>query len=54
MRISQSFRIGPFRVGASVPVGGRGRARVWGGVREGRRGWLGVSTSAGKRRRRRP
>ena len=53
MRISQSVKIGPFRIGVSVPVGGRGRARVYGGVREGRRGWLGASTSVGGRRKRR-
>lgn len=51
MRLSQSVKIGPFRIGVSVPVTGRGRARVFGGVREGRRGWLGASTTVGGRRR---
>ena len=53
MRISQSVKIGPFRIGVSVPVTGRGRARVYGGVREGRRGWLGASAPVGGRRRKR-
>jgi hypothetical protein len=52
LRISESFKLGRIRVGASVPVTGRGRARVWAGTRTGRRGWLGVSETAGGKRRR--
>jgi len=49
-RIGGSVGFGPFRVGASVPLG-RGRARAWEGVRVGRRGWLGMSESLGGRKR---
>jgi hypothetical protein len=50
MRISQSVRIGPLRVGISGPVGHRGRAQVWAMARDDRRGWLGVSTPVGGRK----
>lgn len=55
-RVSESFRVGPFRFRLSEPLG---RGRLWGsvGVRTGRRGWLSIGTplgggSARKRRRR--
>lgn len=53
MRISQSFRLGPVRLGVSAPVGRRGRVRVFAGVREGRAGWLGASAPAGRPKRKR-
>ena len=51
-RISESFRVGPFRVRLSEPLG---RGRVWGsvGVRAGRRGWLSFGTPLGGGRKRR-
>lgn len=53
LRISESVKIGPFRVRVSAPLNGRGR--VWGsaGVRTGRRGWLGVGAPLGGRKGRR-
>lgn len=50
-RISQSVRLGPFRVRVSVPLG-RGRTYVSAGTRDGL-GWLGVSKGFGGRKRRR-
>lgn len=53
MRISQSFRFGPVRLGVSVPVSRRGRVRLFGSVADGPRGArLGVSTPVGGRRKR--
>lgn len=53
LRISESFKIGRrIRVGASIPLGGRGRARVWAGTRVGRGGWAGLSEALGGKRRR--
>lgn len=51
-RISESVRIGPFRIRLSVPLTGRGRTYVSAGTRTGRRGWTGVSAPVGGRRRR--
>jgi hypothetical protein len=53
LRISDSIRIGPFRVRVSAPLG-KGRVRVSAGTRVGRRGWLGMSETlgGGKRRKR--
>ena len=50
-RISQSIKVGPFRVRLSAPLSGRGR--VWGsvGTRTGRRGWTSVSRPLGGKRR---
>jgi hypothetical protein len=51
VRISDSFRVGPFRFRLSEPLGRRGRA--WGsvGVRAGRRGWLSFAAPLGGKRR---
>lgn len=53
LRVSESVKIGPFRIRLSAPLNGHGR--VWGsaGVRTGRRGWLGVSAPLGGKRRKR-
>lgn len=51
LRISDSIKIGPFRIRLSAPVTGKGRARVSAGTRIGR-GWIGVSEPVGKRRKR--
>ena len=48
-RISFSEGFGRFRLGVSL---GRGGVREFGGVRVGRRGWLGASTRLGGRKRR--
>jgi hypothetical protein len=50
-RVSESFRVGPFRVRLSEPLG---RGRPWGsvGVRAGRGGWLSFGTPLGGRRQR--
>lgn len=50
-RVSESFRIGPFRIRLSEPLTGGGRSRVSVGTRVGPF-WLGTSTSAGRGRRR--
>lgn len=53
MRISQSFRLGPLRLGVSAPLGRRGRVRLFGSVVDGPRGArLGASTAVGGRRKR--
>lgn len=52
IRLSDSIRIGPFRVRVSAPVTGKGR--VW--VSAGKRtpfGWLGISAPLGGKHRRR-
>lgn len=51
-RISETVRIGPFRVRVSAPVTGNGRVRVSAGTRTGRRGWAGVSAPVGGKKRR--
>lgn len=51
LRISESVKIGPFRIRLSAPVTGKGRARVSAGTRIGKRGWIGVSEPVGKRKR---
>jgi hypothetical protein len=48
-RIRESVRIGPFRIGISLPLG-RGRARAYAGTRTGPF-WTGVSVPLGRRRR---
>ena len=50
IRLSQSLRLGPVRLRISEPLG-RGRVRVSAGTRT-PLGWLGVSATPGKRRRR--
>ena len=52
-RISDSVRIGPFRLRLSEPLGRRGRG--WGSIRmrAGRRGWLSFSRPLGGARKRR-
>jgi len=50
VRVSESFRLGPFRIRLSAPVG-KGRVRASAGVRVGRGGWLGVSQPLGGKRR---
>jgi hypothetical protein len=52
VRVSDSVKIGPFRIRLSAPVSGKGR--VWGsaGVRTGRRSWTSVSAPLGGKRRR--
>ena len=52
LRISESVRIGPFRVRVSTPLSGKGRTWVSAGTRTGRRGWTTVSAPVGKRRKR--
>jgi hypothetical protein len=52
IRLSASEGFGPFRIGGSIPLFGRGRARVFAGRRVGRRGWLGVSAPVGQHRER--
>jgi predicted kinase len=54
LRVSETIRIGPFRIRLSAPLDGKGRAWGSAGVRAGRRGWLGVSAplGGGKGRRR--
>jgi hypothetical protein len=51
LRISESVKIGPFRVRLSAPLTGKGRARVGVGRRAGKRGWIGVSEPVGRRKR---
>jgi hypothetical protein len=51
LRVSESIKIGPFRVRLSAPVSGKGRTRVSAGTRIGR-AWFSVSEPVGKRRRR--
>jgi len=50
VRVRESVRIGPFRVGVSLPAG-KGRVRVFAGRRTGPF-WTGVSVPVGRRRRR--
>jgi hypothetical protein len=52
MRISQSFRIGPIRLGVSAPLGRRGRVRLFGSVPDGI-GRLGMSAPVGRPKRKR-
>lgn len=52
LRISESVKIGPFRIRVSKPLTGKGRTWVSAGTRVGR-GWAGVSEPVGRRRRRR-
>lgn len=52
LRISNSARIGPFRVRVSVPLSGRGHTWVSAGTRTGRRNWTSLSTPVGARKRR--
>jgi hypothetical protein len=52
LRISESIKIGPFRIRLSTPVTGKGRTRVGVGTRVGKRGWVSVSEPVGRRRRR--
>lgn len=51
VRVRESVRVGPFRIGVSLPLG-RGRARAYAGTRTGPF-WTGVSLPLGRRRRRR-
>lgn len=51
LRISESVKIGPFRVRLSAPITGKGRTRVSVGRRIGKRGWMGISEPAGRRKR---
>jgi hypothetical protein len=51
LRVSESIRIGPFRIRLSAPVTGKGRARVSAGTRIGPFRF-GVSEALGKRRKR--
>lgn len=51
LRISETVKIGPFRIKLSAPLTGKGRARVSAGTRIGR-GWFSVSEPVGKRRKR--
>jgi hypothetical protein len=51
LRISESVKIGPFRVRLGAPITGKGRARVSVGRRAGKRGWLSVSEPVGRRKR---
>jgi hypothetical protein len=52
LRISESVRIGGFRLRVSKPLSGRGRTWVSAGTRTGRRGWASVSAPLGGRKRR--
>jgi hypothetical protein len=52
LRISESVKIGPFRVRVSKSLTGRGRTWVSAGARTGRRGWTTLSVPLGGRRRR--
>jgi hypothetical protein len=53
MRISQSFRFGPIRLGASRAVSRRGKVRVFASIGDGPHGArLGVSAPVGGRRKR--
>lgn len=52
LRVSESVKIGPFRIRLSAPVTGKGRTWVSAGTRVGR-GWFSVSEPVGKRRKRR-
>jgi hypothetical protein len=52
IRISDTVRLGPFRIRLSAPVTGRGRVRVSAGTRT-PLGWLSVSGTRGKRGQRR-
>jgi hypothetical protein len=51
LRVRESVRIGPFRIGVSLPLG-RGRTRAYAGTRMGPF-WTGVSAPLGRRRRKR-
>lgn len=52
LRISESFKVGPFRIRLSKALTGGGRTWVGVGTRVGR-GWAGVSEPVGRGRRRR-
>lgn len=52
LRISESVKVGRFRLRVSAPLNGRGRTWVSAGTRTGRRGWASVSAPLGGRRRR--
>jgi hypothetical protein len=51
LRISESVKIGPFRLGGSIPLTGKGRPVVRVGTRTGRRGWTSVSAPVGGKKR---
>lgn len=51
LRVSESVKIGPFRIRLSAPLTGRGRARVGVGTRLGPFR-VGASEALGKRRKR--
>jgi hypothetical protein len=52
LRISDSVKIGGFRVRVSAPLNGRGRPWLSVGTRVGRRGWFSVGGPAGGRKQR--
>lgn len=52
LRISDSAKIGPYRVRLSAPLSGKGSARLSAGTRT-PFGWLSLSTLLGGKRRRR-
>lgn len=52
LRISESFKLGPFRIRLSAPLTGKGRPRVTASTRLGR-GRVSVSETIGGRRKRR-
>jgi hypothetical protein len=51
LRLSDSVKLGRFRIGASVPLSGRGRTWVSAGTRT-PFGWLKLSAPVGGRKRR--
>lgn len=51
LRISESVKVGPFRVRLSAPVSGKGRVWASAGARTGRRAWTSVSTPVGGKKR---
>jgi hypothetical protein len=51
LRISESVKVGPFRVRVSRSLTGKGRMRVGVGTRVGHRGWAGVSEPIGRGKR---
>lgn len=53
LRISESVKVGPFRLRLSAPVNGKGRVRGSAGVRTGRRTWTSVSAPLGGKKRER-
>lgn len=52
LRISDSLKVGPFRIRGSVPLNGRGRPRLSVGTRVSRCGWFSVGGPVGDRKRR--